>query len=246
MLVLEGATITAKDLSLILPCYNEERIFSDSMPKIKKILDKTGLDYEIIFVDDKSCDSTALLIKKFLRSDKKSRAIFHGKNTGRGGAVVDGLKIAKGKYAGFIDIDLEVSEKYIPEMVKILRQGNDVACAVRHYNASLNIFRNFLHNMYLVFANAILSLPVSDPNGGYKFFRLKRILPILSKTSDTHWFWETEVLKRASLAGLKIKEIDVVYVPNTKKKSTVSIFSDTWHFISKVFWLRKKLKEEAK
>ncbi len=234
-----------KELSLILPCYNEEEIFETSVRKISKFLNSKNIDYELIFVEDKSQDNTANLIQRELKSNSRARAIFHKQNTGRGGAVADGIRIAKGKYVGFIDLDLEVSEKYIISFIDALKNGYDIVSHIRHSDANLgNFFRNFLHKSYLIFADFLIDLPVKDPNGGYKFFNRKKILPIIEKTIDLHWFWETELLKRASLAGLKIKEIDVVFCKNKDKKSTVKVFSDTIYFISKVFWLRKILRGE--
>ncbi|MEM4630213.1 MAG: glycosyltransferase family 2 protein [Candidatus Diapherotrites archaeon] len=239
--------IRQKKFSLILPCYNEEAIFEESIQEITKTLDKAKIDYEIIFVEDASTDNTKNLIKEVLKKNKKFKAIFHKKNLGRGGSVAEGIKVAKGKIVGFIDIDLEVSPKYIPQMIEKIDQGYDIVCGKRYYDFSLQrIFRDFLHTAYLKIADMLISLPVSDPNGAYKFFKREKILPIIDKTLDKHWFWETELLKRASLEGLKIIEVPVKYSTNYKKKTTVKVFQDTIYFIKKLFWFKKELERSKK
>ena len=95
------------DFSLILPCYNEEEIFNDSVEKIIKVLDGTDYTWEIIFIDDKSKDKTTGLINKALKkyNRKNLSAYFHQINQGRGATVKEGFLKAEGKIIGFLDID---------------------------------------------------------------------------------------------------------------------------------------------
>ncbi|MCR4336107.1 MAG: glycosyltransferase family 2 protein [archaeon] len=236
-----------KKLSLIFACYNEEAIFEKSFKKIMNFFKLTNISYEIIFIDDKSQDNTADLIRKVVKGKPNFKAIFHSKNVGRGGSVSDGFFAATGEIVGYLDIDLEISPCYISDALVEIMQGTDAVCAKRSYDRSIHhIFRDFLHAVYSRFANLLLSLPVSDTNASFKFFNRKKIIPVLKKTIDKHWFWDTEIMKRASISGLSIKEIPVLYIPNTEKKSTVKVFSDTLKFVDRVFWLRKKLYLENK
>ncbi|MCR4368892.1 MAG: glycosyltransferase family 2 protein [archaeon] len=232
---------------MVFPCYNESPIFEDSVNRISRYLGGTRLDYEVIFVEDRSADNTKELIQKAVKKNRRFRAIYHEKNTGRGGCVADGFRAANGEVVGYLDIDLEIAPSYVLEMYAAVKNGSDAVCAVRSYEFTVkNFFRNFLHFVYLVFSKFLLALPVSDPNAGCKFFDRKKILPILGRAVDTHWFWDTEIVKRAQLAGLKVTEIPVLYVANTKKKSSVRVFSDTLHFVSRVLWLKKELREVRK
>lgn len=123
------------DLSLVIACYNEELILEKSMEEIFEILDSTIFSYEIIFVDDVSKDRTRELIDKIIKrhKDKNFKKIFHEINTGRGGAVADGIRISEGEIVGFIDIDLEVHARYIPSCVIAIKDGYDIATAFRIY-----------------------------------------------------------------------------------------------------------------
>ena len=236
----------AKDLSLIFPCYNEAPVFRDSVARARQALSSSGIDFEIIFVDDCSSDGTQGLIRQELKSSKCCSAIFHASNVGRGGSVADGIRAARGRVAGYLDIDLEISPVYIAEMLRAIDSGCEVACAHRHYDFTLrSAFRNLLHSAYSSFAVTLLRLPVSDPNAGCKFFLRKGILPVLGATEDRHWFWDTEVVKRAQIAGLKMREVPVLYLQNAKKRSSVKVLRDTAHFIRKVLSFRELLAKEG-
>jgi len=123
------------DLSLILPCYNEAEIFQQSIAEIIKVLDKTNWTYQVIFIDDKSTDSTASLIKKAQKkySRKHLIAYYHSKNQGRGKTVKEGFLKARGKVVGFIDIDLEIPAWYIPRFVESISRTTD-DCPYRGHN----------------------------------------------------------------------------------------------------------------
>ena len=156
--------------SLVIPCYNEETVFDASMPKIVSALKKTRKPFEIIFVDDKSKDRTAELVKRFAEKNFFTKTIFHSKNKGRGRSVMDGIKAASGTYCGFLDIDLEVSADHIPQAIEKLEQGFDVVIGSRRPQKS-PWFRTLLHYIYARFMGILLGIQFSDTNAGYKFFR---------------------------------------------------------------------------
>ena len=67
------------DLSLIIPCYNEEEILVNNVRRIKDILDVAMLKYEIIFVDDFSSDRTSIIINSLVSDNNQYRSIIHKK-----------------------------------------------------------------------------------------------------------------------------------------------------------------------
>jgi glycosyltransferase AglD len=231
------------DLSLVLPTYNEESHFNDSVARINRILSYSKLRFEIIFVDDKSNDGTPTLINKTLIKHPKWKVIYHRKNIGRGRAVSDGINIARGKVVGYIDIDLEVSPIYIPEIVDIIQ--NDVADVVigkRMYHTSISsLFREILSVSYRYLADKMVGTGSIDTETGYKFFDRKKILPILTKTRHPHWFWDTEIMVFAKRANLRIREVPVLFLRRFDKKSTVRVFRDAKDYIENLWKLWHRL-----
>lgn len=235
------------DLSLIIPCYNEELILEASVKQVFEILNNTRFDYEIIFVDDHSKDNTKSVIENITRSypDKKISAIFHAENKGRGRSVSDGIKIAKGDVTGFIDIDLEVHARYIPSCVLAVKEGFDIALGHRIYTFHFrSIMRHAMSRGYIFLVRRLFGIDLKDTETGFKFFDRKKILSVLEETREQGWFWDTEIMARAYLRGYKIKEIPSLYLRNFKKRSTVNGLSDTIYYLKKLLEFRKIIRKE--
>lgn len=221
------------DLSLIIACYNEGDTFEDSLSRIVSILDKTKYNWEIIFVEDKSIDYTKTIIENFIKKIPQTSAIFHKKNLGRGKSVADGIAASKGDICGFLDVDLEVSENYIPLFVKEVEKGADLVVGKRFYDKG-SIVRFVSSKVYALMVKLLLGLPLGDTEAGYKFFRRKSILTILPTVFDKKWFWDTEICARSYDAGLKIAEIPVLFVRRPEKKSTVRLLPDTLNYLKAI------------
>lgn len=231
-----------KRLSLIIPCYNEEGHLLDSYKKVAKELRKKHFLYELIFIDDKSQDQTKRIILQICKSDKNAKYIFHKKNLGRGVTVSEGIVKAKSKVVGFLDIDLEVSEKYIGEFYSKIKQGYDLVVARRKYKINLaSLPRGIISKSYALAQKILLGSKFDDTEAGYKFFNRKRILPILKLTNNKKWFWDTEIVLVSHLNGLKIGEIDVIFNRRFDKKSTVKLIPDSFDYLVNLIKFRGRI-----
>lgn len=238
------------DVSLVLPCFNEETIFRESVLQIIQTLKQSKFSFEIIFVDDKSTDRTHQLIEKICKKYSFSRAIFHQKNFGRGRAVRDGIEGlggiegARGKVVGYIDIDLEVSPIYMSQMVSlILEKKADVVIGKRIYRTSFHsIPREVLSRGYQWLAGWAVGTAGLDTETGYKFFNRRKILPLFRRAKHPRWFWDTEIMVWAMRKGLKIVEVPVLFLRRTDKQSSVRVIGDTMDYLINLWRLRGKLK----
>jgi glycosyltransferase involved in cell wall biosynthesis len=230
------------DLSLVLACYNEETLFDDSVKRILNTLKLSKLRFELIFVDDKSVDGTPTLISKSVLKHPGWKAIYHRRNMGRGRSVSDGILAAKGKVAGYIDMDLEVSSIYIPETVKmILDDEVDMVIGKRIYRTTLSsIIREIVSVCYRYLASNMVGTGNLDTESGYKFFNRKKILPILAKTRNPHWFWDTEIMVFARRANLRIREVPVLFLRRFDKKSSVNLIPDAVDYLNNLWKLWRR------
>jgi glycosyltransferase involved in cell wall biosynthesis len=218
----------ALDLSVVLPCYNERVVIEESTAEIVRVLETTRLSWEVIFVDDCSRDDTVARAERLCAADPRLSLLRHERNTGRGRTATDGLLAARGRVAGFLDIDLEVPARYIPSAAEAILAGADVVCAWRIYLPNLPLLhREILSKGYSRLVRSILGLPLRDTEAGFKFFDRARILPVLNATQNPGWFWDTEVMARAYYASLRIVELPAVFVKRQEVPSTVRIVPDT-------------------
>ena len=235
------------DLSLVVACYNEASHLEDSVRQVIDTLDRTRWSYELIFIDDCSQDGTRAVIDDLVARYPRHhlRTAHHQKNTGRGRTVTDGLRLARGRVAGFIDIDLEVHARYIPAMVTAIEQGAAVASAHRIYKFVPSLLaRHIASRGYHWLTRLLLGISLEDTEAGYKFFDRERILPVLDETHDPGWFWDTEIMARASYRGLEIREIPCLFIRRTDKKSTVRLFRDSFEYFVKLWRFSRSVRHE--
>lgn len=236
------------EVSIIIPCYDEESILEKHVREIKEIMDITRLNYEIILIDDKSKDKTIEIAKKIVEGNKNFRLICHTKNVGRGGTVAEGIKIAKGSIVGFTDIDLSTSAVYIISLIREIQKGSDIASAHRIYNYHLNDFsiihRWISHKAYRLIVKTVFKTKLKDTETGCKFFRRSKILPMLDKIKDKHWFWDTEVMVISYYKGLKITEVPSLFIKKKEIPSSLKFMKDTSDYIRNVIIFRRELKRK--
>lgn len=224
---------TEYDVSIVVACYNEEPHLKDSVNEIEKVLDDTRYSYELIFIDDCSQDNTREVIKNICEVKNNFSYSFHDKNKGRGATVREGLLIAKGKYAGFLDIDLEVHARYIPSMIKALRSGYDFSGAQRTYNLLQcgGVVRAFISVVYRMLIKNCLKMEANDTEAGYKFFNMETTREVIKKTQNDKWFWDTEIIYELIRADKKVIEIPCLFIRNYNKQSTVRLIPDIIEYL---------------
>ena len=224
------------DLSIIAACYREAEHIRESLPMLEKVLIASEHSYELIVIDDASDDKTPDMLREMFghRSDVTLR--FHDKNQGRGATVQEGIRLARGEVAGFLDIDLEVGPWYIlPAFDALHKHEADVVIGHRVYKLSSHpviLLRHILSLGYRTLVRTLLQIPVSDPEVGFKFFRRKTILPVLDKCKDHGWFWDTEITCLAHREGLKLIDIPCLFLRRKDKTSTVNVLQDTWTYLT--------------
>ncbi len=235
------------DLSLVIACYNEEKLLRESVSRITAVLDDSVFSYQLIFVDDKSRDTTREIIASLVKKHPGWKAIYHTVNEGRGKTVRDGITASRGNVVGFIDIDLEVSPVYIPQFMRMILGGKaDVVTGLRVYREGvMSLHRSVLSRGYSWLVRSILGIPIKDTETGYKFFDRKKILPILKKTKNNGWFWDTEVMTYAHYLGLSIKEVPVLFVRRFDKTSSVRLVHDTIEYVKNLVGFHRQLVREG-
>ena len=234
------------DFTLVIACYNEEPILESSVGETFRVLDALRWTSEVVFVDDHSRDRTAEIIERIVAAhpDRAISVIRHPQNVVRGGTVTDGIRAARGRYVGFIYIDLEVHAMYLLPCLLALEQGADVATALRIYRFHWrSLDRYILSRGYRWLSSHVIPPTLQDTETGFKLFNRERILPVLEACRDRGWFWDTEVMVRAHYAGLQIREIPVLFLRRFDKQSSVRPVRDTIDYLQKLWRFRSVIRE---
>lgn len=232
------------DLSVILTGYNEGGELEDNLKQVREILKVSSLRWEMILYDDFSKDKTLEIFRKFAAQNKNNvRAFFHTENKGRGQTVKDAVSESKGEIVGYIDTDLELSPIHILEFASSIQHGADLAIATRVYDITqVNVLRAVASSVYVKLVRLLLGVNFKDTESGLKFFRKHQILKVLQKIEDERWFFDTEIVLRSFLAGLKIVEIPVVFTKKSEKQSSVNFIQVSLSYFIKLWRFRKFFK----
>ena len=207
-------------LSVVIPAYNEEKNLKRGVLKeVENFLKNKDFEYEVIIVDDGSTDSSASLVKKFIK-DKKNWILKKVSHGGKAMAVMRGMMDAKGDIILFTDTDqatpINQLEKFIPKF----EEGYDLVIGSRVGRKGAPAVRKLAAYVFSILRGIILGLPFSDTQCGFKAFNKKSIEKIIPKIKH-EWGvlhfkggavnagFDVEVLYLAKKYGFKIAEVEV-------------------------------------
>ena len=161
-----------KKISIVIPCYNEEKTIPYFYNEINKVSKKIKCDFEFIFVNDGSCDNTMEIIKKYVRKDKRVKYIHFSRNFGKEAAMYAGLELSSGDYVTIMDADLQDPPTFIPEMLCILEDKKydyDIVALRRVNRNGEPKIRSFMARMFYKIINKLSKVEMVD---GARDFRL--------------------------------------------------------------------------
>lgn len=215
-------------ISIIIPCYNEEKTIEKLLNKIFFI----KLKKQIIIINDGSIDKSKSIINKY--KNKIDIIINKKKNTGKGSCIILAKKFIKGKIVIIQDADLEYDPKDYYKLIKpILEKKSLVVYGSRVLNRN-NYKNNNFSKSFRVFGNFILTLisnfinnqHLTDAHTCYKVFDSSLFKKISLKQSDFSFC--AEVTTKLSLMNIKILEIPIRYKGRSYKDGKKISFSDAF------------------
>jgi polyisoprenyl-phosphate glycosyltransferase len=118
-------------VSVVVPCFNEEEIICDTNRRLRAVLEQAPVDFEIIYVDDGSTDSTPELLRQLQEGDERVRIVRFSRNFGHQMAITAGIEHGSGDAVVVIDADLQDPPEVILEFVQEWMDGYDVVYGVR-------------------------------------------------------------------------------------------------------------------
>ncbi|AWZ48872.1 glycosyltransferase [Clostridiaceae bacterium 14S0207] len=150
-----------KLLSIVVPCYNEEKVLNLFYKEITNVLSQIDIDKEIILIDDGSRDSTLNLMKELSNQDNHIRYISFSRNFGKEAAILAGLTESRGDYIVLIDADLQHPPTKILEMYnRITTENVDMVATRRITRKGEPPIRSFLAKLFYKIINKISQVKI--------------------------------------------------------------------------------------
>ncbi len=159
-------------VSLVVPCYNEEKALPFFYKEIYKIAAQMqGFQFELIFVDDGSKDRTLEICKELKLLDERVHYLSFSRNFGKEAALYAGLKAATGDYIAVMDADLQDPPELLKDMLSILQNEEQIDCVAtrRTTRRGEPPIRSFFAKSFYKLINKISKAEIMD---GARDFRM--------------------------------------------------------------------------
>lgn len=215
--------MTAPELSLVVPAYNEEKRLPVSLARIAEWLGSRvpGLSAEVLVVDDGSSDRTAAVAEKTAAGlGLDFRVIRLPENRGKGAAVRAGVLEARGANVLVTDADLSTP---IEEVDKLLAAAAPVAIGSRGVDATLvkqrqSLFRVASGRLFNLLVRLLAVSGIRDTQCGFKLFRADAAREVFSRATVDRFAFDVEALLLARRLGYRIAEVPVLWFnsPDTR------------------------------
>jgi len=201
------------DLSIVIPCYNEE-LHIEAL--LNRVLASPVQSREIIIVDDCSTDRTREILESRIRP-LVDRIVYHERNMGKGAALHTGIAHAAGKVVLIQDADLEYDPDDYPALIRPILEGKaDVVYGSRFLKGSKfgGYLANRIANRTLTaLSNCFTGLHITDMETCYKAFRREIIQSL--KLTENRFGFEPEVTARIARLKCRVVEVPISYHPRT-------------------------------
>src|ERR1700741_1037188 len=192
------------ELSIIIPIYNEELNIPTLVTRLRPVVEKIGMSYELVFVNDGSRDASIQLIKALAQADDKVRYIDFSRNFGHQIAVTAGVDLCKGNIIAIIDADLQDPPELIEEMIGLIKQGNEVVYAKRRSRKDKSVIKKTAYKTFYRLLARISNVDVPLDTGDFRVMT-RKVAEVLKNMPEQHKFL------RGQIAWLGFRQTFVEY-----------------------------------
>ncbi|MEE9562690.1 MAG: dolichyl-phosphate beta-glucosyltransferase [Thermoanaerobaculia bacterium] len=226
------------DLSVVIPCFNEEARLGATLGKIVGYLDQRGKTYEILVIDDGSQDATVSVAEAL--AFEPMRVLEHGENRGKGAAVRTGVLASTGEWVLITDADLSTPIEDLERLERRSAEAEIVlgsrAVAESEIVRHQPLYRELMGKTFNVIIRSIGLVGLHDTQCGFKLFRGPVARELFECSKVDHFAFDVEVVWLAQKAGYTVVEEGVTW--EDSPSSRVSPIGDSWRMLIDVLRLR--------
>src|SRR5580698_3269305 len=161
-------------ISVVVPCFNEAQVIGETYRQLVQALEAIpNVDFELLFVDDGSQDTTLVLLRHLQTADSRVRVVALSRNFGHQMAVTAGLEHAAGDAVVLIDADLQDPPEVIQQMVARWRDGAEVAYGVRGEREGESSFKVWTASAFYRWINRVSDVAIPLDTGDFRLMDRK-------------------------------------------------------------------------
>ncbi|MGQ9832429.1 MAG: dolichyl-phosphate beta-glucosyltransferase [Candidatus Villigracilaceae bacterium] len=230
-------------VSVVLPAFNEENLIAGTLASLDAFLAERFARYEIIVVDDGSCDQTAKIVRRWRPSGKAQlRLLVNEINLGKGYAIQRGVLSSRAPFIVFMDADLPYRLEAIDLFLQALQNGCDLAIGSRVLAGShvegVPPLRFVAGQIFSWLVQALLFRGLPDTQCGFKAFTAQAAREIFSRLTIRGFGFDVEALYLARKFGFKIQAVPVQMTTTYRRDSRVRLPSDSLRMFLNLFQVR--------
>ncbi|NEP77035.1 MAG: glycosyltransferase family 2 protein [Okeania sp. SIO3B3] len=153
------------ELSLVVPMYNEQEVLGTFFDAVLPIMERIGLSFEIVCVNDGSSDGTLEALRQFRQRDERIKIVDLSRNFGKESALSAGIDHAVGRGVIPMDADLQDPPEVVVDLVAKWQEGYEMVLAVRQDRSSDTAFKRFTANTFYRVIGRMSDVEI-PPNAG--------------------------------------------------------------------------------
>lgn len=166
-------------ISVVFSFRNEEENLPVLIKRTQETIEKTGYEYEIIFVNDASTDRSLEILKKYAEKDTRIKVINLSRRFGYNQGLIAGLNYANGDAVITLDADLQDPPELIPELIKKWEEGADIVHTIRTKRKGESKIKVILTKIAYKIISFISEVKLSQEAGNFKLISRKALNEIL-------------------------------------------------------------------
>jgi glycosyltransferase involved in cell wall biosynthesis len=202
-------------LTVVIPAYNEERGIGAVVSELRGTLGRSGIDAEILVVDDGSDDATA-----DAAVGAGARVLRHRSNRGYGASLKTGIRAAAHDLIAITDADGTYPSEYLPEMFRQLQSADMIVGARIGKSVSIPLVRRPAKWLLNRLANYVSGAHIPDLNSGLRLFRRDVVAQYFAILPDQFSF-TTTITMAMHCDHYAVRYISIDYRARTGKSKIV-------------------------